>query len=361
MTMTIRQAAGSLLVVGLSGTELTGLERAWLKLLGPAGIILFRRNIIDARQTRALLAESTTYCGGANLRCVDIEGGTVDRLRDAVAPMPSAQAVAQTGKLALMRKQGELIAREAAAFGFNCTLAPVLDLALPISTSVMGTRAVAPNPVEVVTYARVFLAGLTSNGVVGCGKHFPGLGGGNLDSHLVTPEIDRGWRQISSNDLVPYQLLTDKLPMVMINHATYPATRSGRHPATVSAYWIGTILKKRLGYRGLIISDDMEMGGILKFMPIEEAAIGAVRAGIHLLEICKSPELILGGYEALVREGERSAAFGKILLTRADEAWRLRQSRFNRPLSRALSTVQLASLRDQIVKFGALVARGKQA
>ena len=361
MTMTVRQAAGSLLVVGLSSTELTGLERAWLKLIKPAGIILFRRNIIDARQARALLAESTAYCAAANLRCVDIEGGTVDRLRDAVAPMPSAQAVAQTGKLALMRRQGELIAREAAAFGFNCTLAPVLDLALPISAGVMRTRAVAPNPADVITYTRAFLAGLASHGIAGCGKHFPGLGGGDLDSHLVTPEIDRGLRQLFIQDLVPYQSLATELPMVMINHAAYPATRSGRHPATVSAYWIGVILKKRIGYRGLIISDDMEMGGILKCMPIEDAAIAAVRAGIHLLEICKSPELILGGYEALIREGERSAAFRKILLARATDARRLRQSRFNRPLSRALSAVQLAALRDRIVEFGAVVARGTQA
>lgn len=361
MTMTIRQAAGSLLVVGLSGTELTGLEHAWLKLVRPAGIILFRRNISEVKQTRALLAESTTYCGVANLRCVDIEGGTVDRLRDAVAPVSSAQAVAQTGKLALMRRQGELIAREAAAFGFNCTLAPVLDLALPASASVMGTRAIAEDPAGVVSYARAFLSGLADYGVIGCGKHFPGLGGGNLDSHLATPGIDRAWPQLWNEDLIPYQALATELPMVMINHAIYPTTRSGRHPATVSAYWIGTTLKKRIGYRGLIISDDMEMGGILKFMPIEEAAIAAIRAGIHLLEICKSPELILGCYEGLIREAERSAAFRKILLTRAAEARRLRQNRFNRPLGRALSAAQLASLRDRIVEFGAVVARGIQA
>ncbi len=361
MTMTIRQAAGSLLVVGLSSVELTGMERAWLKLVRPAGIILFRRNIADVQQTRVLLAESATYCDAGNLRCVDIEGGTVDRLRDAVAPMPSAQAVAQTGKLVLMRRQGELIAREAAAFGFNCTLAPVLDLALPASANVMGTRAVASSPGDVITYARAFLSGLADHGVVGCGKHFPGLGGGNLDSHLVTPEIDRVLPQLWNDDLVPYQSLTEEMPMVMINHATYPATRSGRHPATVSAYWIDTILKKRIGYRGLIISDDMEMGGILKCMPIDEAAITAVRAGIHLLEICKSPELILGGYEGLIREGERSAAFRKILLVRAGEGRRLRLSRFNRPLSRVLSGAQLASLRDRIVEFGAVVARDTQA
>ena len=93
--MTVRAGAGSLLVVGLGGTELTGLERAWLRLVRPAGIILFRRNIEDARQTRALLEEATGILQPHSLRCVDVEGGTVDRLRDALAPMPSAQAVAR--------------------------------------------------------------------------------------------------------------------------------------------------------------------------------------------------------------------------------------------------------------------------
>src|ERR1700689_23883 len=221
MTQSVRQAAGSLLVVGLGATELTGLERAWLKLIRPAGIILFRRNIADARQTRALLAESTSYSDSFNLRCVDIEGGTVDRLRDAVAPMPSAQVVAQTGNEALMRQHGELIAKEALAFGFNTTLAPVLDLALPASASVMGTRAASSNPLDVVTYVRNFLAGLAAQGVVGCGKHFPGLGGGTLDSHLETPAIERSWAELWGEDLVPYRQLARVLPMVMVNHASY--------------------------------------------------------------------------------------------------------------------------------------------
>ena len=140
----MRQAAGSLLVVGLGGTELTGLERAWLKLVRPAGVILFRRNIADARQTRALLDEAAALCTAKSLRCVDVEGGTVDRLRDALAPMPSAQAVARRrGKLGgsgLAREHGELVAQAVKAFGFNTTLAPVLDLALPESAQVMGTR-----------------------------------------------------------------------------------------------------------------------------------------------------------------------------------------------------------------------------
>jgi len=354
-TMTIRHAAGSLLVVGLSGMELSGLERAWLKLIRPSGIILFRRNIADAKQTRALLTEATSFCDAASLRCVDIEGGTVDRLRDAVAPMPSAQAVAQTGQTKLMHRHGELIAKEALAFGFNTTLAPVLDLALPASAAVMGTRSASQNPVEVAAYARAFLAGLADHGVVGCGKHFPGLGGGTLDSHLETPAISRSFAQLWREDLMPYRILALELPMIMVNHATYPETRSKDQPATASSYWVTSILRKKFGYKGLIFSDDMEMGGILKYAPMEEAAILAVRAGMHLMEICHSPELILRAYESLVSEAERSATFRKLMLERAEEARRLRQATFGAPVSPALSTKRLRLLRSSVAKFWAEV------
>jgi beta-N-acetylhexosaminidase len=348
---TIRQAAGSLLVVGLSGTELSGLERAWLKLIQPSGIILFRRNIDDSTQTRALLAEVNSYCSPFALRCVDIEGGTVDRLRDAVAAMPSAQAVSQTGKEALMQQHGALIAKEALAFGFNTTLAPVLDLALPVSASVMGTRSASSSADGVIRYTRAFLTGLASHGVVGCGKHFPGLGAGTLDSHHDTPEIRRPWPDLWQQDLVPYRELVKELPMIMVNHAAYPDTRGGDKPATASLFWITTVLQKRIGYKGLIFSDDMEMGGILKFLPIEEAAIAALRAGIHMMEICHSPELILRCYESLIHEAERSAVFRRLLLSRAATASRLRKTRFHSSLVRALSTAQLVTLRDQVLRF----------
>jgi beta-N-acetylhexosaminidase len=254
-----------------------------------------------------------------------------------------------------MRRHGELIAREALAFGFNTTLAPVLDLALPVSAAVMGSRVTSPNPLHVVTYARNLLAGLAAQGVVGCGKHFPGLGGGTLDSHLETPKISRSWTQLWSEVLVPYQQLARDLPMVMVNHAAYPQTRGGELPATASAFWITTVLKKRIGYKGLIFSDDMEMGGILKAAPIEEAVVLAVRAGIHLMEICHSPELILRGFEALIAEAERSAVFRKLLIERAAISGRLRKARFGNPMTRALSEKQLAALRGEVKMFTAKV------
>ena len=288
MKTTLRHTAGSLLVVGLGGTELTDLERAWLKLVRPAGVILFRRNIVNPQQTRTLLGEATAFCAPHSFRCVDVEGGLVDRLRDALAATPSAHAVANaarlTGKHGLIREHAELIAQGIKAFGFNTTLAPVVDLALPESEQVLGTRASGATPEHVVDYARQFLAGLSGRGVVGCGKHFPGLGGSSLDSHQETPFIRRGqaeWRL----HLAPYKEQRRELPMVMVNHAAYPDTPGKHRPASASPYWITTVLRKRIGYSGIIFSDDMEMGGILKFMTIEEAAVAAIRAGMDLLEI----------------------------------------------------------------------------
>ena len=342
----LRRSAGSLLVVGLQGTELTGLEGAWLKLVRPAGIILFRRNISDARQTRSLLSEATALCETNSLRCVDVEGGTVDRLRDALAPMPSAQEVARAG-MKFARLQGELVAQAVNAFGFNTTLAPVLDLGLPESVEVMGTRSASASTTEVSEYARAFLAGLSAHNVAGCGKHFPGLGAGTLDSHLETPAIQRSMRELWRDDLAPYRELRRRLPMIMVNHAAYLATPGKARPASVSTYWITTVLRKRIGYNGVIFSDDLEMGGILKFMPIEEAAIASVRAGMDLLEICHSPELILRAYEALLAEGERSTSFAKLLVARARQTARHRATLFARQFRRSLISPKFEALRGE--------------
>jgi len=393
MTANLRRAAGSLLVVGLGGTELTGMERAWLKMVRPAGIILFKRNIADAGQTRALLEEATGLGVECGLRCVDVEGGMVDRLRDALAPMPSAQAVARAAfspthsqstrmdgapgvsrkrgvssrsqnrdlghPMGFAKQHGELVGRAVKAFGFNTTLAPVLDLGLPDSVEVIGTRAAGATAAGVVEYARGFLGGVAGQGVVGCGKHFPGLGGGTRDSHLETPAILRSAGELWREDLAPYRQLRDELPMVMVSHAAYPNTPGKMRPASVSRYWITTVLRKRIGYKGIVFSDDLEMGGILKFMPIEEAVIEALHAGMELMEICHSPELIVRAYEALIAEGERSKAFRELLAARAKRATRLRAKLFADGVSQALSKKEIEALRTRILRFGERIAQAQ--
>lgn len=361
MSGTIREAAGSLLVVGLSGTELTALERAWLKLVRPSGVILFRRNIVDVEQTRALLNEATGLGARHALRCVDVEGGTVNRLRDALSPIASAQAVAAASRISnkpsLAKTHGELIARAVRAFGFNTTLAPVVDLALPESAEVLGSRTAGATATDVIAYARAFLAGVAAQRVIGCGKHFPGLGGAAGDTHFVTPAIGRSCEQIWNEDVVPYRELYLAMPMIMTNHAAYPKTPGKNEPASASRFWIAETLHKRIGYKGIVLSDDLEMGGILKFLPVEEAAVAAIRAGSDLVEICHSSELILRSYEALISEGERSGAFRRLLTDRARVSTRKRATLYARGLPPALNAKHLTSLRGEIVRFNDRVTK----
>ncbi|HEX4031353.1 MAG TPA: beta-N-acetylhexosaminidase [Terracidiphilus sp.] len=358
--MNLRHAAGELLVVGLAGTDLSGLERAWLKLVRPGGVILFKRNIADVAQTRTLLHQAGSVCAPCAVRCVDVEGGTVNRLRDALAPLPSAQAVGaamrRLRRPALPRQFGSLIARAVKAFGFNTTLAPVVDLALAEAAEVLGSRPPGAGPAEVIAFACAFLAGLAAEGVVGCGKHFPGLGGATGDTHFVTPEIGRNWQQIWNQDLAPYRELHRAMPMVMTNHAAYPATAGKNRPASASAFWITRVLRERIGYRGIVLSDDLEMGGILKFMPVEEAAVAAIRAGSDLIEICHSAELIVRSYEALLAQAERSPAFRRLLVERAQSTARKRARLYGKSAARALTATQFESLRAQILRFRDLIA-----
>jgi beta-N-acetylhexosaminidase len=346
----LRKQLGQLLIAGLEGPELTALEESWLRLIQPGGVILFRRNIEEATQTYRLLTGAASFSSAPFFRCIDLEGGLVDRLRDLIGPMPSPAAVAASGRKALYRQHGKLIGRGATALGFNVVLAPVLDLALPESHAVMRTRTASANPERVITYADAFLGGLESSHVLGCGKHFPGLGGGTLDSHHATPIIARSMEQLWQSDMLPYRKLKARLPIVMISHASYPASGDKR-PASISRHWITSMLTKRIGYRGLILSDDMEMGGILTQTTIEEAAVQAVASGTHLIEVCKDPSLLLRAYEALLTETERSQAFKSIVQAACRRIVRAKRAIGNIPLNKPPSQFDVEKLLGEVAAF----------
>ena len=307
----LRQQAGQLLIIGFDGAELTPHLRALFGELQPGGVILFVPNLLGPQQAWQLLHACQNMVPTPLFRCVDLEGGMVDRLKAIIAPAPSAAVVAATGDRKLFRRHGRLIGEEVRALGFNTDFAPVLDLGFPASRSVLGTRTASDDPKKTVLYAREFLRGLRGARVLGCGKHFPGLGEAALDTHHELPAVAKPWKRLWAEDLYPYRALRREMAFVMVAHAAYPAVTRDRTPASLSRKWIGEILRKKIGYRGLVVSDDLEMGGVLAACPIEQAAVGTLRAGADLFLVCHNEDAVRRSYEAVVREAERDPRFAR--------------------------------------------------
>ena len=275
----------------------------------PGGVILFARNIVNAQQTHRLLKECRAAVRTPLLTCVDLEGGRVDRFRSVFGSTPSAADVFASGRHALFRQHGALIGKLCRALGFNVDLAPVLDLAFEASRTVMSSRAVSSDPKQAALYAQEFLAGLHSTQVIGAGKHFPGLGEGRLDSHHDLPVIKKSFAKLWAEDLAPYRAMKRELPIVLVNHANYPAVTHDARPATLSKKWMADVLRRKIGFRGLIASDDMEMGALLKTMPIGQASVEFIRAGGDLCLICHEQKNVESAFEAMVRACERDSKF----------------------------------------------------
>jgi beta-N-acetylhexosaminidase len=314
----LAQNIGQLLVVGFDGTEMTSRLSSLLTPLQPAGVILFARNIRTPEQTWRLLGECQKCVAAPLFTCVDLEGGSVDRLRDALGPTPSAAEVFASADRRLYGKHGSVIGENCRALGFNVDFAPVLDLAFEASRQVMSSRAVSADARQTIAYARRFLAGLRLANVLGCGKHFPGLGEGRLDSHHELPVIDKSLKQLWAEDLLPYRRLRQALSLVMISHAAYPQVTGDKTPASLSKRWITDILRKRIGFRGLIVSDDLEMGGVLSAAPIGQAAVEFLRAGGHLCLVCHREDRVTQVLEQITKTAERDKQF----VRRVEEAGR---------------------------------------
>ncbi len=311
ITSDLHKQIGQLLIIGFDGTEMSPPLRSLLTRIQPAGVILFARNIIAAEQTYKLLKDCQSCVSARLFTCVDMEGGPVDRFRNLIGPSPSAAHVFASNDRKLFRKHGKIIGESCRALGFNVDFAPVVDLALIASRAVMSSRVVSADPKETILYAREFLAGLHSARVIGAAKHFPGLGQANLDTHHELPSVKKSFQKLWSEDLVPYRVMRRELPMVLVGHANYPTVTRDGAPASLSKKWVTQVLRQKIAYRGLVVSDDLEMGGVLNAGPIEQAAVQHIRAGGDLCLICHKEDGILRSYEAIIREAERDRKFAQ--------------------------------------------------
>jgi beta-N-acetylhexosaminidase len=304
---------GRLLMVGLRGPTLDPADAARLRQLGPGGVILFGRNLESAAQASRLLEDVQELLDYPLLLALDQEGGRVSRLQPLVGATPAAAALARAGENAALRF-GRATAGALRALGFNIDFAPVVDLCAVDATNGIGDRSFGTDPDRVTVLAGAFLDGLQDGGVAGCLKHFPGLGPTSVDSHECLPTASHNREELDRSDLVPYRRLASRAAAVMVGHGHYPALDPEPDvPATLSSPVVTGLLRQDIGYRGLVVSDDFEMGAVASLDADGDAAVRAVAAGCDLVLYCASLDRADRAKAALVRAAKNDAGFERRL------------------------------------------------
>lgn len=278
------------LMLDVEGLELTDRERELLRHPMTGGVILFARNVASQQQVAALTTE-IRQLRPELLLAVDQEGGRVQRFRDGYTRFP---AMAKLGALlekspskgeALLRDSGWLLAAEVIASGVDFSFAPVLDVD-DCNCDVIADRSFSPDPVLATLAARFFIQGMHEAGMAVTGKHFPGHGGVTADSHLETPRDDRTLDQLRARDIKPFASLADELDAVMPAHILFPRVDS--NCVGFSPYWLQSILRGELGFRGVIFSDDLSMKGADIAGSYPAKAEAALRAGCDMVLVCNN-------------------------------------------------------------------------
>lgn len=331
-SLSLEQKIGQLLYIGLPGTVLDDDARALVESIQPGGVIIFGRNVVAPKQLRELLDSVRELIHVPPLLGIDQEGGLVDRLRRIFTPMPAARAIRQHGDLAGARLLGRVSGEVLRLLGFNMNFTPVMSIMTDdrdLLSNGLYSRSFGRSPGEVLGYTTVYLRGLQGTGCLGCAKHFPGIGAGEVDSHQEMPIIELSHDDLLAQDLAPYielfQREDNMVRAVMVSHGGFPnidihrGTAGGRLvPASINYEIVTRLLRDELGYNGLVVTDDLEMGAIARHCEIEDAVLRAMLAGEDMLLICARPDLIRRGYDALLR----AAQTGELSEQRLDESLR---------------------------------------
>lgn len=308
------EVAGQLLVIGFEGAELPPELALLMSQRARAGVILFRRNLGGQRAgLEALQRLTRSLCQASPsefppLIAIDEEGGRVARLRPPALALPPMRVLADLGDLNLIERAGHAVGRELRCLGVSMNFAPVVDVDTNPDNPIIGDRAFSRDPERVVECAAAYCRGLRAAQVANCLKHFPGHGDTLLDSHLALPRVDHPRQRLEQVEILPFARLASVADSMMTAHVMYPALDADA-PATLSRRIATDLLRRELGFEGVLFSDDLEMQAIAGHGSVEQAAIGAIDAGCDLLLICSRGELQERAHTALTRQIERDAAF----------------------------------------------------
>ncbi len=300
--MTLREKIGQLFMLGIHGTEPSKELRELFKTYQPGGVILFSRNLEDPEQATHLTnALQKLVLKMPLLVAIDQEGGRVARLPKGFTVFPGQGALGRIGTTDMAYAFAEVTARELRAIGVNMDLAPVLDVNTNPHNPIIGDRSFGQDPELVETLGLAVIAGLQDNGVLACGKHFPGHGDTATDSHKELPTVSHSLDRLRTMELRPFvHCIQNGMAALMTAHVRYPAWDPD-FPATLSPAILTDLLRAQLHFKGLVLTDDLEMHAILDSYGIEEAAIRAFQAGADILLICKDHDRQVAAMEAVHR------------------------------------------------------------
>jgi beta-N-acetylhexosaminidase len=295
---------GQLFMIGIPGPQLDGSTEALIRECNLGGVILFSRNIEDPIQLSRLCLDlqdaAIEHHGLPLILAVDQEGGRVARLREPFSQFPGNTAIGQDKEPEEKAKEfGRITAEEMKMVGLNMNLAPVVDVQRGEPEKHLAGRTFGEDPAMVALLGRTVVRSLQENGIMAVAKHFPGLGRTRLDPHVHLPRIELDMKEMEEVNLPPFQAaINEGVSGIMTSHAIYPALDTER-PATVSPVVLTQLLRERMGFDGLIITDDLEMGAIAEHWGVAEGAAAAFEAGADILLICEDQKNVLGSLELI--------------------------------------------------------------
>jgi beta-N-acetylhexosaminidase len=278
---------GQLILTGVPGKELDAETAKLFKRVQPGGFILFGRNIESAAQLRKLIDDLRALSEIEPIITIDQEGGRVSRLRLIGNEPPNAQQLREKDDVDLIRRHGDITGRLLRLFGFNLDLCPVLDISFNdgADNSLRG-RCYGKTVEQVVRNAGAFNDAMREQGIMSCGKHFPGYSAATVDAHHDLPKIERTLEQLEKEELAVFRHFSAHVDSMMICHGWYPCFEAKRVPASLSSRVITQLLREDMGFEGLIMTDDLDMGAILNEYGLEETIRLAIAAGNDLAMIC---------------------------------------------------------------------------
>jgi len=295
--MTKKQKLGQRIGIGFSGTKISPEFKRLVKEYKIGNTILFRDNLVSTDQVKELCREIHELIleetGLPAFIAVDQEGGPVIRLPQDMVNIPGAMALAASGKIENISLAAEITAAELKRIGVNLNLAPVLDINCNRDNPVIGNRSFATTAKDVSFYSAALIKAYEENGLMCCGKHFPGHGDTDVDSHLDLPMVNMSLDELEKRELIPFRAAIEAgIPAIMTTHILFPQLECEKLPATMSRKILQGLLRERLGFKGLIISDAMEMKAIKDYYGVPKGCVLALTAGVDIVYVChESPDV----------------------------------------------------------------------